>query len=54
MKKKYFSIMGTILLVSIIFSCKDSKTNDKESNTEVTELKDIPEVEESTVEFKKI
>ncbi|MBB4800957.1 hypothetical protein HNP37_000996 [Flavobacterium nitrogenifigens] len=53
MKKKYFSIMGTILLVSIIFSCKDSKTNDKESNTEVTELKDIPEVEESTVEFKK-
>ncbi|CAM3641981.1 hypothetical protein [Flavobacterium chungbukense] len=53
MAKKYFSIIGTILLLSIIFSCKDSKTNEKESNTEVTELKDIPEVEESNVVIKK-
>lgn len=53
MAKKYFSIIGTILLLSIITSCKDSKTNEKESNTEVTELKVIPEVEESNVVIKK-
>jgi len=51
MIKKYFSIIGTILLLSIISSCKD-KTSE-ESNTEVMELKDIPEVEESTIEIKK-
>ncbi|MCP2026301.1 tRNA nucleotidyltransferase (CCA-adding enzyme) [Flavobacterium sp. HSC-32F16] len=53
MVKKYFSIITTILLLSIIYSCKDSKTNDKESNTEVTELKEIPETEESAVVTKK-
>ncbi|MGO4772606.1 hypothetical protein ACEN2I_13160 [Flavobacterium sp. W22_SRS_FK3] len=53
MIKKYFTITGTILLLSMITSCKDSKSNDKESNSEVTELKDIPEVEESTIEIKK-
>ncbi|WET00730.1 hypothetical protein [Flavobacterium sp. YJ01] len=53
MVKKYFSIIGTILLLSIILGCKDSKTIDKESNAEVTELKDIPEVEESNVVIKK-
>lgn len=53
MVKKYFSIIGTILLLSIISSCKNPKTIEKESNTEVTDLKDIPEVEESAVEIKK-
>ncbi len=53
MTKKYLSIVGTILIMSTIISCKDSKKTDKELNTEVTELQEIPEVEESTTETKK-
>ncbi|WP_343705016.1 hypothetical protein [Flavobacterium sp.] len=53
MIKNYLSITGTVFLLFTIISCKDSKTAVKESNTEVTELKEIPEVEESAIEIKK-
>ncbi|EJG01667.1 hypothetical protein [Flavobacterium sp. F52] len=53
MIKKYLSVTGTVFLLFTIISCKDSKTAVKESNTEVTELKEIPEVEESAIEIKK-
>ncbi|MXO07356.1 hypothetical protein [Flavobacterium sp. HBTb2-11-1] len=53
MIKNYLSVTVTVFLLFIIISCKDSKTTVKESNTEVTELKEIPEVEESTIDVKK-
>lgn len=53
MIQKYFPIALTTLMISVIISCKDAKTVNNESNSEVVELKAVPEVEESTTQFKK-
>ncbi|MET3028312.1 hypothetical protein ABXT06_16655 [Flavobacterium sp. UW10123] len=53
MIKNYLSIIRIILLLFIVIGCKNSKSDNRELNTEVTELKDIPEVGESPIEIKK-
>lgn len=54
MTKKYFLIIGTFALLTINASCKDDKSSNKKSNnSEITDLKEIPEVDETTVVTKK-
>jgi hypothetical protein len=51
---KYYSLPILILIFSLSISCKkDSKNNQETSKTEVVDLKEIPEVDETTVETKK-
>ena len=53
MIKKYLLFIGTIVLLSTNISCKHSKTKKESQETEVVDLKEIPEVEETAVETKK-
>ncbi|HEY1192749.1 hypothetical protein [Flavobacterium sp.] len=53
MIKKYLFFIPVIALVSMMVSCKDSTPKKESQNTEVVDLKEIPEVDETTVETKK-
>lgn len=51
---KYYFLPILILILSLSISCKkDSKNNQETPKTEVVDLKEIPEVEETTVEIKR-
>jgi len=54
MIKNYLLIIVTFALLTINTSCKDDKnSNKKSSNSEITDLKEIPEVDETAVITKK-
>lgn len=53
MIKKYLFFILAIVSVFLNTSCKDSKSKTESTKTEVVDLKEIPEVEESPVETKR-
>ncbi|TDW50307.1 hypothetical protein EV144_102746 [Flavobacterium sp. 270] len=46
------SLFVSFIVLILAVSCKDSKTTTKTDNTEVVDLKEVPEVEETAVEVK--